>query len=161
MGVVEGQGGFAHTGQAVDHNLGGIWGQIGRQLIEFRRASDEPWSGWGQVCERTRQGTRGSGIRERRGLLDRDVDWPAGLNGRRLWLRKLAIQAQQALGGLNVLGLAQEQHADHKSPEDNPTRRAMAQERAGDPCFEFLFVFGQGDGPRCQGLHNGQRKAKA
>jgi hypothetical protein len=68
-------------------------------------------------------------VEVRLGVVMDDLDrWIVGLIRRRWWLRKLAIQAQQALGGLNVLGLTQEHHADHQSPEDNPSHWAMAQE---------------------------------
>jgi hypothetical protein len=48
---VEGQGGFAHARHPVDHHLGGLWGQIASQLIQFRNAGDELSPGWGQVVE--------------------------------------------------------------------------------------------------------------
>ncbi len=88
--------------------------------------------------------------------------WVVGLPRRRWWLRMLSLQAQQALGGLNVLGLVQEHPGNHPDPKNNSTRRAMAQEHAGEPGFEFFYTFGQGGGARrqCLFVRDGQRKTK-
>jgi hypothetical protein len=95
----------------VDHHLGGLWGQIASQLIQFLNAGDEPWPGWGKVCERARQGRCGLGNGRGWGVLDRDVDWPAGLSYGGVWRYVLAAFTQQLSNhpdaSLNVLKLGQ------------------------------------------------------